>query len=122
MTITPIILEGSEDTPKIILDATNSIFEISGRSLPEDASDFYKPILKWINEYALEPNPKTEFVFKFEYFNTASSKLILDTLQKLKCIPNIKIIWMYYKADEDMLEAGEEFSELLEIDFDYKNY
>ena len=45
-------LEGTEDTPKIILDKTNKIFEISGRSLPEDSAEFYQPVLDWLGEYA----------------------------------------------------------------------
>ena len=49
-------IQGSEDTPKIILDAGNEILEISGRSLPEDVSSFYEPVLNWLNEYSENPN------------------------------------------------------------------
>jgi hypothetical protein len=115
-------LEGAEDTPKIILDKTNGIFEISGRSLPEDCAEFYKPILEWISKYGSNPNPKTNFAFKLEYFNTASSKLILDILSKLEDIPGISVSWYYDEDDEDMQEAGEEFSELVEIPFEFKTY
>ena len=86
-------LEGTEDTPKIMLDKGNGIFEISGRSLPEDSAEFYRPILDWIERYGESPNPTTEFVFKLEYFNTASSKLILDVLSALEDIKGMKIIW-----------------------------
>lgn len=115
-------LEGAEDTPKIILDKSNGIFEISGRSLPEDSAEFYRPILEWIAKYSSSPNPKTSFVFKLEYFNTASSKLILDILSKLEDIPGMSIMWYYNEDDEDMQEAGEEFSELVEIPFEFKTY
>jgi len=115
-------LEGTEDTPKIILDKKNGIFEISGRSLPEDSADFYRPVLEWIGGYAKEPNGSTEFVLKLEYFNTASSKLILDVLSALEDIQNMKIMWYYHEDDEDMEEAGEEFSELVEIPFEFKTY
>lgn len=115
-------LEGAEDTPKIILDKTNGIFEISGRSLPEDSAEFYRPILEWIAKYGGSPNPKTSFVFKLEYFNTASSKLILDILSKLEDIQGMNIVWYYDEDDEDMQEAGEEFAELVEIPFEFKTY
>ncbi|HAI74870.1 MAG TPA: nuclear pore complex subunit, partial [Microscillaceae bacterium] len=85
-------LEGTEDTPKIILDRNNGIFEISGRSLPEDSAEFYQPILDWLQEYAKGPNPDTTFIFKLEYFNTASSKLILDILSKLEQVPNTTVL------------------------------
>ncbi|MGE0771431.1 MAG: DUF1987 domain-containing protein [Cyclobacteriaceae bacterium] len=115
-------LEGTEDTPKIILDKKNGIFEISGRSLPEDSAEFYKPVLDWIGQYAGDPNGNTEFVFKLEYFNTASSKLILDVLSALEDIKGMKILWYFHEDDEDMEEAGEEFSELVEIPFEFKTY
>ena len=115
-------LEGAEDTPKIILDKKNGIFEISGRSLPEDSAEFYRPVLEWIDAYTAESNASTEFVFKLEYFNTASSKLILDVLSALEDIKGMKVIWYFHEDDEDMEEAGEEFSELVEIPFEFKTY
>ena len=115
-------LEGTEDTPKIMLDKGNGIFEISGRSLPEDSAEFYRPILDWIEQYGESPNATTEFVFKLEYFNTASSKLILDVLSALEDIKGMKIIWYFHEDDEDMEEAGQEFSELVEIPFEFKTY
>lgn len=115
-------LEGTEDTPKIILDKKNGIFEISGRSLPEDSAEFYRPVLEWIGNYAKAANSSTDFVFKLEYFNTASSKLILDVLSALEDIQGMKIMWYYHEDDEDMEEAGQEFSELVEIPFEFKTY
>ena len=115
-------LEGTEDTPKIILDKKNGIFEISGRSLPEDSAEFYQPILEWIAAYGEDSNGETSFTFKLEYFNTASSKLILDVLSALEDIEGVKIDWYYHEDDEDMEEAGEEFSELIELPFEFKTY
>lgn len=77
-------IQGTEDTPRIILDADKELLEISGRSLPEDVTAFYEPVLNWLNEYAEKPNAKTIFNFKLTYFNTASSKLLLDILMKLE--------------------------------------
>ena len=115
-------LEGTEDTTKIILDKKNGIFEISGRSLPEDSAEFYRPVLEWIEAYAADPNPSTDFTLKLEYFNTSSSKLILDVLSALEDIKGMKIMWYFHEDDEDMEEAGEEFSELVEIPFEFKTY
>jgi hypothetical protein len=115
-------IEGTEDTPKIILDKASGIFEISGRSLPEDSAEFYEPVLNWLESYGSQANPKTVFNFKLEYFNTASSKLILDILSKLEEIQGVNIAWYYHEDDEDMQEAGEEFSELVELPFEFKTY
>jgi hypothetical protein len=119
-------IQGTDDTPNVILDKDNNKFEISGRSLPEDVNMFYEPIMKWIDGYAEEPNDTTEFNFKLEYFNTASSKIILDILLKFEDIVenghDVKIKWHYHEEEEDMLEAGEEYADIVEIPFDYEAY
>lgn len=111
-------LEGTEDTPTIILDKKNSIFEISGRSLPEDPIEFYKPVLEWITQYSANPNPTTDFVFRLDYYNTSSAKVILDLLYALEDIKGARVKWYFHDEDEDMEEAGQEFSELVEIPFE----
>jgi len=119
-------LEATEDTPEIILDKEKEVFEISGRSLPEDVNSFYQPFLNWIEVYTNNPNPNTIFKFKFSYFNTASSKIILDILTMLEKMieegHNVVVRWYFQKEDEDMLEAGEEFSEMVEVPFELVTY
>ena len=118
--------QGTEDTPKIMLDAENEILEISGRSLPEDVSSFYEPVLNWLNEYAENPNKKTIFNFKLTYFNTASSKLLLDILMKLEEMHekgnDIVIRWHFPEDDEDMAEAGEEYADIVDVPFEQIPY
>lgn len=117
---------GTDDTPSVTLDAQNEIFEISGRSLPEDVAAFYEPILDWLDRYAESPNDKTVFNFKLVYFNTASSKLILDILLKLEEMhedgKEILIKWHFPEDDEDMEEAGEEYADIVEVPFEQVSY
>jgi hypothetical protein len=117
---------GTDDTPNVILDANNEIFEISGRSLPEDVSAFYEPILAWLDEYAQNPNPKTMFTFKLVYFNTASSKLLLDILMRCEHMKedgaDVVIRWCYPDDDEDMQEAGEEYADIVDVPFEMEAY
>ena len=119
-------IKGTDDTPSIILDKDNEILEISGRSLPEDVSTFYEPILNWLDEYAESPNSKTVFSFKLVYFNTASSKLLLDILMKLEDLyengNDVLIKWYYPEDDEDMQEAGEEYADIVDIPFEQVSY
>ncbi len=116
-------IKGTEDTPFVTLDKGANLFQISGRSLPEDVNLFYNPVLKWIDAYKDAPNAKTEFDFKLEYFNTASSKVILDILLKLEEIMEaghaVVIRWHYHEDEEDMREAGEEYADIVEIPFEY---
>ncbi len=117
---------GTDDTPTVILDSENDIFEISGRSLPEDVTAFYDPILNWLDEYATSPNAKTVFSFKLVYFNTASSKLLLDILMKLEEMhedgKEVLINWYYPEDDEDMQEAGEEYADIVDVPFEQISY
>jgi hypothetical protein len=115
-------IKSTEDTPGVVMDKGKSLFEISGRSLPEDAAGFFKPLITWLQEYAKSPNATTHFIVKLEYFNTASSKMILDILSKLESISNTKVVWFYHEDDEDMQEAGQEFSEMVEVPFEFKTY
>jgi len=119
-------IQGTEDTPRIILDAGNEILEISGRSLPEDVTSFYEPVLNWLDEYAEKPNKKTIFNFKLTYFNTASSKLLLDILMKLEGMhekdQDVLIRWHYPEDDEDMAEAGEEYADIVDVPFEQVSY
>lgn len=117
---------GTDDTPHIILDPDNELFEISGRSLPEDVTSFYEPVLTWLDDYAQSPNKKTVFTFKLVYFNTASSKLLLDILMKLEHMhedgKNVLIKWFYPEDDEDMQEAGEEYADIVDVPFEQVGY
>ncbi len=117
-----LLIEGGDDTPRVLLDKDNKIFEVSGRSLPEDSVGFYSPVVDWIKEYSKDPNSDTDFTFKLDYFNTSSSKMILDLLKLLNEINGVRIIWYSIVDDEEVAEAGEEFSEQVEIPFVFKTY
>jgi hypothetical protein len=115
-------IAGTEDTPEIKFNEVTGEFLLTGRSLPEDVTSFYKPVFEWLEEFQNNPAGKVIFKFKLEYFNTASSKIILDILMKLEDIIDSKeadlgIEWYYFESDDDMLEAGEEYKELVEIPF-----
>jgi len=122
----PIVINATEDTPGVRLDAAGDIFEISGRSLPEDVVKFFKPILDWLDEYAQSPNAHTVFDFKLSYFNTASSKIILDVLMKLEGMhdagKSITIKWHFPSDDEDMEEAGKEYAEIVSVPIELVEY
>ena len=119
-------ISGAQDTPSVTLDRENAKFEISGKSFPADAGQFYKPIIDWLDEYGEKPLEKTVFVMKMDYFNTASSKVILDILYKLEDIASegheLEIKWYYPDDDEDMMETGEEYDEIVDLPFELIEY
>ena len=119
-------IKATSDTPRVIMDPHNDIFEISGRSLPEDVVIFYQPVLDWLEEYKSSPNKDTLFVFKYVYFNTATSKLIQDILLTLESLyeagNSVKVLWYHERDDEDMYDLGLEFKENVSIPFDIIAY
>ena len=119
-------IDGTEDSPQVILDLEANIMEMSGRSLPEDVITFYEPVIRWIDEYSKNPLDKTVFNFILSYFNTASSKVILDILTQFEDMIEeghpVLVRWHYADDDEDMQEAGEEYSDMVDVPFEMVGY
>ncbi len=122
----PLYIEASNLSPIVILDKSKEIFLIKGRSLPENAFSFYDPIIEWLITYLRDPNPGTIFTFELIYFNSASSKAILQIVQILeKLIENglqASVIWFYQEEDEDSLETGETYASLVDVPFVFKKF
>ena len=116
-----ISIEGTPKTPVVNFDAHTGIVEIKGRSIPENSIEFYRPLVEWLEEYSKEPLKLTTVNIQLEYFNTSSSKCILDVFKKLESIKKAKndvvINWYYEEDDEDMLEAGEDYESIIRIPF-----
>ena len=117
-----LVLQPTAHTPSVSLNSDSGVFEFKGRSTPENSVDYYDPIFKWLDQYVLNPSPKTTVNLQFEYFNTSSSKCILDVLKKFVKLHNsgseVKIKWYYEEEDDDMKEAGEDYSDILDIPFE----
>ena len=114
-----ISFQGNSSTPTVNLDFEKGLIEISGRSIPENALAFYKPIFEWIKEYQLKPQKTTTINLGIEYFNTSSSKAILQILNVFEQIKekgfDIVLNWLY--KDEDILEIGEDYQMLVHLPF-----
>jgi hypothetical protein len=115
-----LLLEATQDTPRIMLNKRDGIFQLAGRSILEDANSFYEPVVEWLHNYAQQPNRSTVFTFTLNYFNSSTSKVIYSMLNVLKDIQGVQVEWCYHKDDDDILEAGKEFEEEVEIKFNYK--
>jgi hypothetical protein len=116
-----LVLQPTAHTPSVSLNSSNGIFEFKGRSTPENSVEYYEPIFKWLDIYIQSPLPETVVNLQFEYFNTSSSKCILDVLKKFVKLQNaggkVTINWLYEEEDDDMKEAGEDYSDILDLPF-----
>ena len=127
------IIEATEKSPKVTFDPGKGLFEMEGDSRPENVRKFYQPIIdmlkgyfdklsaeKGLSKYDDEP---FKFNFQLGYFNSSSAKFILDVLTivndyRLEGL-TIKVNWYFEEDDEDMQEAGEEFSNFIDYPFNY---
>lgn len=114
-------LEGSAKTPTVSFDSDNGVLELKGRSIPENSIEFYKPLNDWIDTYGSTPKPNTIVDVKLEYFNTSSSKCILDLFKQLEKLnagnTEVKVNWYFEEDDEDMEEAGEDYQAIIDLPF-----
>ena len=122
----PLVFTGSKMTPHIVFDKIQDKFIIHGTSRPENPPEFYKPVFDWIKEYLLSPNEKTILDVQFDYFNTSTSKILLDLFELFERHAvngtDIHINWFYKDDDEEMMEAGEELLNLVKISYSVKEW
>lgn len=112
-------LEGSSKTPELKFEADSGRFLIEGRSIPENSIEYYKSLFEWLDTYAQSPKPETVLNVKLEYFNTSSSKCLVEIFRKLERMQEsgnkVLINWFYEEDDEDMQESGEDFQEIIDV-------
>lgn len=113
-----LIIAPNKTTPEVILHP-EGIIKIRGRSIHENAADFYDPVNKWISQYINAPADVTTVDMSLEYFNSASAKILISLLEKITYVSlkNKKFVinWYYEDGDEDILERGEYFASVLDV-------
>ena len=117
--ILPLVIDKTTKTPQIIFDPSNNIFEISGRSLPENVVKTYEPVLQWIDQNLGQISRDIVFTFRVDYLNSASAKMISLILTKLeefyKSGVSIEVKWYYNLDDDDIQSEGEIYAKLKKI-------
>ncbi|MFO7827913.1 MAG: DUF1987 domain-containing protein [Bacteroidales bacterium] len=119
----PLIIGASEEKPGINFDPQNNKFMIFGKSFPEEAKKFFEPVFMWLEDYEKNPNAETNFEIRLDYYNSSTSTILLELLYILNRIfkkgHKVKILWSYLEMDDDMLDAGKEYSEMVDIPFEF---
>lgn len=114
----------TKTTPAVLLDPHKGVFKLYGRSSPENSIDFYYPVKSTLStdlrSKSLDVN------IRLDYFNTSSSKCLYDLFRVIKKLrengTEVRILWYYQPDDEDMLEVGEDYSDLLDLPFSFIEY
>lgn len=105
-------LEATHKTPEITGNIEKGELRIKGKSIPEDARDFYFPFRNWVLEYIQTDHPTLDIAIELEYFNTSTSSIILDIfkhLLKVSSEKKVNIKWIFEVDDLDMEEAGQDY-------------
>ena len=119
MSLTTLHINPTTSTPEVKFDPTTGKFEIKGRSITENASDFYNPLIDWVKTYTGNAAGSTTVDVYFDYLNTSSSKSLMHLFNVLSTISgkDVSINWLYKKDDEAMKEAGEDFNTIVNLPF-----
>lgn len=111
-----LIIHTESDTPyypEVAFNVETGICEISGESYMEEAYKFYAPLIDWVKEYLQHVGDKITINFKLIYFNTSSSRLIVDFLETLRKSredgKQITVNWYYDPDDPDVKDEVEDF-------------
>ena len=116
-----LVIQKTNNTPGIEFDPETGLMKIEGRSIPENAGDFYDPLIEWLDEYYKNPVEVTKFDMNLEYVNSGSSKYLLGIFRILKkkhdddkkCI----ISWYYEEDDEAIFSLGEHYKNTIKVPF-----
>ena len=119
-----IFIEGTDRTPEVDLNFEQGVLTISGRSITENPISFYKKNEDHISTYSKNPKPKTTFKVVMEYFNTSTSKCLVDIFKLLENLQSsnnqVLIEWFYEQDDEEIMDSGEDYKDIVDMPFEIK--
>jgi hypothetical protein len=112
--------------PSVKFDADTGLCEISGESYMEEAYKFYLPLINWIKQFTEVQKGRITLEIKLIYFNTSTSKCLLDIFEILKKYKEdggqVDITWFYDKDDPDMVEEVRDFEKEAEMEFNIQEF
>lgn len=117
-----LVINQTKKTPEINFDVESGKFLIKGRSIPENSIEYYSTLFDFVDEYKKTGPYNTEISIQLDYFNTSSSKCLLELLKRFEDIPGSVVKWYYEEDDEDMYDAGRDYDEILKVNFEITQY
>jgi len=116
-------IRSSRVTPSIYFNPAKGIFDMRGKSSPENPLAFFNYVLESLDSYAESGTASMKANLAFEYFNTSSSKCLYIFMKKLSKIDEmgkkVVINWYFEDGDEDMKEAGEDLCSFFDMEFNF---
>ncbi len=118
--------QGQFFTPEIHLEVEKGEGMIQGESYLEESFELYDSICQWFKEY-FETHSSFSLSIKLTYFNTSSSRAIIDMLRTLQGIKEsgkeVVVKWMYPDPDDDEIyEEGQDFVDEAGMQLEFVEY
>lgn len=112
----------TKTTPEVIFNPSTGVFRISGRSMPEDSRKFYQPMVEWVKNFAKAGDVEITVEFDLEYFSSSTSVFLLYIMKlfnemNTNGLSDVALVWKYRIGDEELLEAGREYAEIIGSSF-----
>lgn len=122
LTIEALYLPPENNTPEYRL-YPEGIIRITGRGINETKKEVSDKIMKWIDNYLLDPADVTYVIISFEYLNSSSTAILVSIIKKISGVrlmmKKAVIRWYYEEDDEDILERGEYISAAFNIPVEF---
>ncbi len=119
-----VFIKGTDRTPEVDFNFATGVLAISGRSITENPISFYKELEALIIAYGKNPASQTLFSVTLEYFNTSTSKCLVELFKLLETIQSnqyeVLVEWFYEKDDEEIMDSGEDYKDIVDIPFEVK--
>jgi len=118
-----ISIAATDATPALEFDMEQGTLSLSGKSIPQDPTLFFGPLMKQLDEYIADAAPETKVIINLQYFNTPSAKYLQDIFVKLETLlesgKSVNVNWHYETGDHDMLQAGKDYQGIVKLVFNY---
>jgi len=116
------MIEPTEKTPQIDFNLLTGELIISGKSIPENATEIFEPAFNWANEYIRVARQTTNLRLNLEYFNTATSiwlAKIVKSLSRIEIPEAVLFIHLYFGIEEydsmDVEDIKDTLSHVIDI-------
>lgn len=115
-----IVLDLTERSPEVDFNFEAGHFSMKGESYPENAADFFGPLLRELRNY-IDTDESDQAItadFQMSYFNSSSAKALMNIFLLLERLAakgrQVVINWHHHADDDTMAEFGEDFAEDIE--------
>ena len=102
-------------TPYILVDEEKNYMKLEGRCFHEKVGEFFREINEWLDVYLVSDFKTFTFDNEITYFNSSTTKLLLNMLLKLdshaSAEKEIVVNWITTMDNDIMIECGEDFKE-----------